>query len=66
MGVFGVGQAVASGVAVIFSSLLVDIIQTILNNPAVSYGLVLSLEAILFLAAAVLAVKLLTEDKEFN
>ncbi|MED5532127.1 MAG: BCD family MFS transporter [Pseudomonadota bacterium] len=66
MGVFGVGQAIASGVAVIFSSLLVDIIQTILNDPAVSYGLVLSLEAILFLAAAVLAVKLLTEDKEFN
>ena len=59
MGLWGAGQAIAAGNAMIFSTLFVDILQTFTADPADSYGIIFVVEGILFLAAAVLAIRLI-------
>ena len=59
MGLWGAGQAIAAGNAMIFSTLFVDILQKITQNAASSYGVIFAVEGILFLAAALLATKLI-------
>ena len=59
MGLWGAGQAVAAGNAMIFSTLFVDIFQALTKNIADSYSIIFVIEGILFLAAALLATKLI-------
>ena len=59
MGLWGAGQAIAAGNAMIVSTLFVDILQKITQNAASSYGIIFAVEGILFLAAALLATKLI-------
>ena len=44
----------------IFSTLFVDVLQSITKDAAFSYGIIFSIEGILFLASAALATKLIT------
>ena len=60
MGLWGAGQAIAAGNAMIFSTLFVDILQKFTQNPASSYGIIFVIEGILFLAAAALATTLIS------
>ncbi len=64
MGLWGAGQAIAAGNAMIFSTLFVDILQKITKNAASSYGIIFIIEGILFLAAAMLATKLIARPNE--
>ena len=59
MGLWGAGQAIAAGNAMIFSTLFVDVLQSITKDAAFSYGIIFTLEGILFLASAILATKLI-------
>ena len=59
MGLWGAGQAIAAGNAIIFSTLFVDVLQSVTNDAAFSYGIIFTLEGILFLASAILATKLI-------
>ncbi|MEM1386466.1 MAG: BCD family MFS transporter [Pseudomonadota bacterium] len=58
MGVFGASQAVASGIAGLIATSTVDIARLVFSD-ATAYGIVFALEAVLFLAAAVVAMRLL-------
>ena len=60
MGLWGAGQAIAAGNAMIFSTLFVDVLQSFTNNAAFSYGIIFTIEGILFLASAILATKLIS------
>ena len=63
MGLWGAGQAIAAGNAMIFSTLFVDVFQSLTKNKADSYGIIFVIEGILFLAAALLATKLIPKTK---
>ena len=58
MGVFGAAQAIAAGLAGLISTGIVDIARLFLPID-VAYGTVFSLEAVLFLCAAIVAARLL-------
>ena len=58
MGVFGASQAVAAGLAGLIATGTLDIARAVTTD-AVAYGLVFGLEAVLFLAAAYVAMRLL-------
>ena len=44
----------------IFSTLFVDVLQSITKDVAFSYGIIFTIEGILFLASAALATRLIT------
>ena len=56
---WGAGQAIAAGNAMIFSTLFVDVLQSITKDVAFSYGIIFTIEGILFLASAALATRLI-------
>lgn len=58
MGVFGAAQAIAAGLAGLVATGTLDVARLMLNDAA-AYGLVFGIEAILFLAAALVAMRLL-------
>ncbi|MDA7423366.1 BCD family MFS transporter [Thalassococcus lentus] len=58
MGVFGAAQAIAAGLAGLIATGILDIARTVLPDQA-AYGTVFIIEAVLFLAAAVVASRLL-------
>ncbi len=58
MGVFGAAQAVAAGLAGLIATGMLDIARLTLSDAA-AYGTVFTLEAILFLAAAVMALRVM-------
>lgn len=58
MGVFGAAQAIAFGLGGFAGTLLVDLIKLIAGSPAMAYGSVFAVEALLFLAAATLAARI--------
>lgn len=58
MGVFGAAQAIAAGLAGLIATGTLDVARLMLSDAA-AYGLVFGLEAILFLAAALVATRLL-------
>lgn len=58
MGVFGAAQAIAAGLAGLIATGILDVARASFDN-ATAYGLVFGLEAFLFLAAAVVAGRLL-------
>ena len=66
MGLWGAGQAIAAGNAMIFSTLFVDILQKITENTASSYGIIFVIEGILFLAAAALATRLIARPTKVS
>ena len=66
MGLWGAGQAVAAGIAMIFSTLFVDVLQLITKNTATSYGIIFTIEGILFLAAAALTTKLVSDSSRVS
>ncbi len=66
MGLWGAGQAIAAGNAMIFSTLFVDVFQTLTKKIADSYSIIFVIEGILFLAAALLATKLIGREVEMS
>jgi BCD family chlorophyll transporter-like MFS transporter len=58
MGVFGAAQAIAAGLAGLVATGTLDIARFVLSDAA-AYGLVFGIEAVLFLAAALVAMRLL-------
>jgi BCD family chlorophyll transporter-like MFS transporter len=58
MGVFGAAQAIAAGIAGLVATGTLDVARLIFSD-AMSYGVVFSLEALLFLAAAVMAARVM-------
>lgn len=58
MGVFGAAQAIAAGLAGLLATGTLDIARVVLSDAA-AYGLVFGIEAVLFLAAALVALRLL-------
>lgn len=58
MGVFGAAQAIAAGLAGIAATATLDILRLILPAPA-AYGTLFTIEALLFLAAALMAARIL-------
>lgn len=59
MGVFGASQAVAAGLAGLLATGTLDVARTLLTDAA-AYAVVFGMEAVLFLAAAAVAARLLT------
>ncbi|MEM9797598.1 MAG: MFS transporter [Pseudomonadota bacterium] len=59
MGVFGASQAIAAGAAGLLATGLLDALTAILPRDA-AYGILFTLEAAMFLAAAVVAARILT------
>ena len=58
MGIFGASQAIAAGLAGLLATGTLDVARTALSDSA-AYGVVFGVEAVLFLAAAVVAARLL-------
>jgi MFS transporter, BCD family, chlorophyll transporter len=58
MGLFGASQAIAFGAGGIIGTALADVLRVFTQSVAVSYGVVFSLEAALFLLSAVLALRI--------
>jgi BCD family chlorophyll transporter-like MFS transporter len=63
MGVFGAAQAVAAGLAGLVATGMLDLTRLILPDAA-AYGVVFTLEAALFLVAAVVAARVMRETPE--
>lgn len=61
MGIWGAAQAMAFGLGGFMGTLGVDIARQFFDNPAVSYGLVFACEGVLFLLAALLAARLVSQ-----
>jgi BCD family chlorophyll transporter-like MFS transporter len=55
MGLFGASQAIAFGIGGFAGTVLADAVRLITGSPALAYAGVFAIEALLFLAAAVLA-----------
>ena len=49
MGLWGASQAYAAGIAALISTSLVDTFSSFINQPAMSYGMVFSIQGMLFL-----------------
>ncbi|MEM8824825.1 MAG: MFS transporter [Pseudomonadota bacterium] len=58
MGVFGAAQAIAAGLAGLAATATLDIMRAVLSD-ATAYGALFTIEAILFVAAAVMAARIL-------
>ncbi|MEM7643713.1 MAG: MFS transporter, partial [Pseudomonadota bacterium] len=58
MGVFGAAQAIAAGLAGLVATATLDILRAILPD-ATAYGALFTIEAVLFVAAAVMAARIL-------
>ena len=58
MGLFGASQAIAFGAGGFVGTVLADILRYFTQSTAISYGAVFGLEAVLFIASAILAMRL--------
>lgn len=65
MGVFGAAQAIAAGLAGLVATGTLDLARLIMTD-AVAYGAVFTLEAILFLIAAVVALRIMGSASDMN
>jgi BCD family chlorophyll transporter-like MFS transporter len=63
MGLWGASQAIAGGLGMLLGTILVDIFRLIFLNAAVAYGMVFSIEAILFILAALLSLKIIDQNQ---
>lgn len=64
MGVWGAAQAVAFGIGGLIGAASVDLVRWLMNDVSLSYGLVFALEALTFLAAAWLAIRVGRTDAD--
>ena len=64
MGLWGAAQALAFGLGGLLSTALVDLTEYLLNSPVLAYAIVFTAQAILFLVAAWLAIRLEQSDAE--
>ena len=62
MGIWGAAQAMAFGLGGFMGTLGVDIAKQFFADPAKSYGIVFATEGLLFLLAAALAARLVSQD----
>ncbi|MEM7490406.1 MAG: MFS transporter [Pseudomonadota bacterium] len=58
MGVFGAAQAIAAGLAGLAATATLDVMRTVLPD-ATAYGALFAIEAVLFVAAAIMAARIL-------
>lgn len=65
MGVFGAAQAIAAGIAGLIATGTLDLARLILPD-ATAYGLIFGLEAALFLAAAVMAARIMAPGQKMS
>ena len=68
MGLWGASQAIAAGFGGLLGTILVDILGLYFSNPANAFGIVFYLEAILFILAAAMSLKIIesTQQKSIN
>ena len=66
MGLFGASQAIAFGAGGFVGTVLVDLLKLYTQSNAISYGVVFGLEAALFVAAALMAMRLGVKRIEAN
>jgi MFS transporter, BCD family, chlorophyll transporter len=66
MGLFGASQAIAFGAGGFVGTVLADVLRHFTQSNAVSYGVVFGLEAALFIAAALMAMRLGVKRAEAN
>lgn len=59
MGVWGASQAIAFGIGGFLGTVAVDVLRTVTGSSLLAYGSVFAVEAVLFLFATVLAVRIL-------
>ncbi len=63
MGIWGASQALAAGFGGLLGTLLVDIIRLVTNEISTAFGIVFLIEAILFLAAAIMSAKIIENQR---
>jgi BCD family chlorophyll transporter-like MFS transporter len=66
MGLWGAAQAIAAGFGGLLGTILVDLLQVVNLSPVNAYGMVFSLEASLFVLAALLASTSITLNKNYG
>jgi BCD family chlorophyll transporter-like MFS transporter len=65
MGVFGAAQAVAAGLAGLLATGMLDLTRLVMSDAA-AYGTVFTLEAVLFLAAALMAARVMRAAETYD
>ena len=63
MGIWGASQALAAGFGGLLGTLLVDIMRLVTNEISTAFGIVFLIEAILFLAAAIMSAKIIENQR---
>ena len=63
MGLWGASQAIAAGFGGLLGTILVDLLRLYFSNPADAFGLVFSFEAILFILAALMSLKIIGAEQ---
>jgi len=66
MGLWGAAQAIAAGFGGLMGALFVDIMRAVLANDATAFGSVFIFEAGLFLASAIMALRILDGPAALN
>ena len=61
MGLWGAAQAIAAGFGGLLGAALADAMRTVMTNPS-AFGTVFVLEAMLYIASAVMAVRIMDRD----
>jgi BCD family chlorophyll transporter-like MFS transporter len=64
MGLWGASQAIAAGFGGLLGTILVDLLRLFFLNPANAFGLVFSFEAILFVIAAVMSLRVIDQSQQ--
>jgi len=66
MGLWGASQAYAAGIAALLSTSLVDVLSSILTEPALSYGIVFSTQGVLFILSAFFGIYIVNKSQKTN
>jgi MFS transporter, BCD family, chlorophyll transporter len=64
MGLWGAAQAVAFGLGGLLGTVMADLARLVLPNPVEAYGAVFAFEALLFVASAILAVRVARDARD--
>ncbi len=66
MGLWGASQAYAAGIAALISTSLVDTLSSFINQPAMSYGVVFSIQGMLFILSAFFGIYIINKSQTTN
>ena len=66
MGLWGASQAYAAGIAAIISTSLVDTFSSFISQPAMSYGMVFSIQGMLFILSAFFGIYIINKSQTTN